>query len=196
MTTVLEERVRPTVLLVEDNPTILKQREEVFRSFSFDTVVAEDYEGALAKFRATPGISLLATDVNLNPDDENNREGIQLAGEIHAIMPALPLIALSGVVSEHTFRQSKKAAVFKNSLTKGTGDSGRKLRERLPEWRKWAVEYLEKRISAREVELRRLKSKYNISDYDFDLMREFVPLPFKSGADLDSLLSAKGYNSE
>lgn len=186
-----EENVRPTVLLVEDKPVILQQREEVFRSFSFDTVVAENYKSALAKFRATPGICLLATDINLDAEDENNREGIKLAEEIHSIMPELPLIALSGVVSEKMFKQSKKAALFKDSVTKGSG--GNKLRERVPEWRKWAIAYLQKRIPTREAELRRLKTKYAISDYDFNLMREFVPLPLESSSDLDALLSAKGF---
>jgi CheY-like chemotaxis protein len=186
-----EEAIRPTVLLVEDNPTVLHSREEVFRNNNFDTVIAENYANALAKFRSTPSISILATDINLDPEDAGNRDGLKLAEELHSIMPALPMVALSGVVTEHAFRESKRATLFKDSLVKGADPE--KFEQSVPRWREWAVEYLGTRLTARDQELLRLKTRYQISDYDFDLMREFIPLPLESAADLDTLVSSKGY---
>lgn len=187
----VHEKIRPTVLLVEDKPAILKQREAIFRSFDFDTVVAQDYETALSKFRATPSISLVATDINLNPNEDDNQDGYKLAEDVHSVVPSLPIVAMSGIVSEEAFADARTKSLFKDSHLKASGLD--KLQKKLPLWHKWAVDYLEKRITRGEAELLRLRSKYGISDYDFDLMREFIPLPVESPADLDALLSAKGY---
>jgi hypothetical protein len=101
------------------------------------------------------------------------------------------MVALSGVVSEESFRRSRRAALFRDSFIKAEGWD--KLRGKLPVWRTWAIDYLESRITAAEGELLRLKAKYGISDYDFALMHEFLPLPLESASDLDNLILAKGY---
>jgi CheY-like chemotaxis protein len=187
--------LHPRVLIVEDNPDILEMRKVAFQESDFDPIGASNYNEALREFRSHPDIALVATDINLDPKDDFNQDGYRVAEDIKSIVPELPIVVISGRVSEAEFEHSNREQLFIDRLLKATGKA--KFKERLPKWRNLALEFLHRKVSRGEAELMRLRQKYSISDYDFDLMREFIPTPSggeeKDRSEIEGFISSRGY---
>jgi CheY-like chemotaxis protein len=166
--------IQPKVLIVEDRPPILLARQSRFQDFGFETVGAESYEQALSKFKTTPGISLIATDINLDPGDDLNVDGFKLAEDLKAMVPLLPIVAISGVVSESSFERSAKMGLFADHFLKASGYD--KLEKKIPEWRNLAIEFSLQKVSLYEAELARLRQSYGVTGDDLRRIREINPV--------------------
>jgi len=80
-----------TILVVEDNPAVLRMVVKVLERNGFEVLQALDLEQAIDAARATPSLTLLFTDFNL-PETT----GDQVAAEIRKIHPDLPVLLMSG----------------------------------------------------------------------------------------------------
>lgn len=80
----------PTVLLVDDEPSMRWTMGEFLKREGFATLTAADYEGALAHFGDAP-IDAAVVDIFLP-----GRSGIELLKELHQRNPDLPVIMITG----------------------------------------------------------------------------------------------------
>ena len=80
-----------TVLVVEDNPSVLRMVVRVLQRSGFEVLTASDLPKAVDAARSAASLDLLFTDVNL-PETT----GIEVAAAIRAIHPGLPVLLMSG----------------------------------------------------------------------------------------------------
>lgn len=85
-----------TVLLVEDRPDVAELVEAMLRELGHEVVRAADAHMALDKARQHPDIGLVLTDVIM----PGGRSGVDLARDLTAERPALPVILSSGYTGE------------------------------------------------------------------------------------------------
>jgi len=87
-----------TILIVEDETLILMDIEAALEEAGFAVTGMTRAESALAAFDAEPDMfRALVTDIRLGP----GKSGWDLAREIRATKPALPVIYISGDSAEH-----------------------------------------------------------------------------------------------
>jgi CheY-like chemotaxis protein len=80
------------ILLVEDNPQVADVTAQMLGSMGFQVEVADRARKALGRLDAAADIDLLMTDVVM-PDGMN---GLELATQVRARFPTLPIILISG----------------------------------------------------------------------------------------------------
>ena len=80
------------ILLVEDNPQVADVTAQMLGSMGFQVEVADRARKALERLDAAADIDLLMTDVVM-PDGMN---GLDLATQVRARFPTLPIILISG----------------------------------------------------------------------------------------------------
>jgi two-component system cell cycle sensor histidine kinase/response regulator CckA len=80
------------VLIVDDEPLLLKSTERLFESRGFEVLTATDATSALRVSGAAEALDLLVTDVFLPGSD-----GPALAAAICASRPGLPVLFISGL---------------------------------------------------------------------------------------------------
>lgn len=84
-------RILRTVLLAEDDDDLRYVMECSLKAMGYLVVACADAEIASAAFRSHPAIDILLTDVEMP-----GRSGIELARELTALRPALPVIVITG----------------------------------------------------------------------------------------------------
>ena len=84
---------RPQVLIVEDDLALQKQIKWALDRF--ETVVAQDRDGALVQFRRTAA-PVVTMDLGLPPDADSVSEGFALLEALLGLDPAVKVIVLSG----------------------------------------------------------------------------------------------------
>lgn len=84
---------RRTLLVVEDDPALQKQMRWAFDSF--ETVVADDRESALAQLRRHEP-AVVTMDLGLPPRPDDVSEGFRLLGEMLVLAPETKIIVLTG----------------------------------------------------------------------------------------------------
>lgn len=82
-----------TLLIVEDDPALQKQMRWAFDSY--DTIVADDREAALAKFRRFEP-AVITMDFGLPPDADGTSEGFKLLEQLLTLAPDTKVIVLTG----------------------------------------------------------------------------------------------------
>ena len=82
------------VLVVDDEPLVLKSAQRLFELRGFEVLTASDGPGALGASRGARRLDLLVTDVCLPGED-----GRLLAMEIRETRPGLPVLFISGLTS-------------------------------------------------------------------------------------------------
>ena len=87
---------RRTILVVEDDPALQKQMRWAFDSF--ETVVADDRESALAQLRRYEP-AVVTMDLGLPPSPDDVAEGFRLLGEMLVLAPDTKVIVLTGHTS-------------------------------------------------------------------------------------------------
>jgi DNA-binding NtrC family response regulator len=85
----------PTVLVIDDNPSVATALETLFSLHEIDTRAATSPEEGLALLDADHGIDLVVQDMNFRADTTSGEEGAALFGEIRARHPDLPVILLT-----------------------------------------------------------------------------------------------------
>ena len=97
---------RRTLLIVEDDPTLLKQMRWAFDGF--ETVVAEDRESAINQLRRHEP-AVVTMDLGLPPHPDDVGEGFRLLGEMLALTPSTKIIVLTG---QHDRENAVKAVAM------------------------------------------------------------------------------------
>ncbi len=95
------------ILIVEDEPDVLKTLADQVRSFGYDVVEVLDAESALPVIRGGGVVDLVITDMHLP-----GMNGIDLLGEIKRAAPAVPVIMLTGHCSVESFIRTKSRGVY------------------------------------------------------------------------------------
>jgi DNA-binding NtrC family response regulator len=85
----------PTVLVIDDNPSVATALETLFSLHEIDTRAATSPEEGLALLAGDHGIDLVVQDMNFRADTTSGEEGAALFGEIRARHPDLPVILLT-----------------------------------------------------------------------------------------------------
>src|SRR6187402_2590590 len=84
----------PTVLVIDDNPSVATALEVLFSLQDIDTLRALSPDEGLALLEAN-NVDLVVQDMNFSADTTSGEEGVALFGEIRARHPDLPVILLT-----------------------------------------------------------------------------------------------------
>ncbi len=84
----------PTILVIDDNPTVATALEVLFSLSDIDTVGVDSPEAGLAALERQP-IDLVIQDMNFSADTTSGEEGKRLFHDIHRRHPTLPVILLT-----------------------------------------------------------------------------------------------------
>lgn len=96
----------PTVLIAEDDPSLLTMASHILRRAGYVVHPARDGEEAYEVARSCGRLSLLFTDVVMS-----ERSGLELAAMLRADRPGLPVLVTSGDRTE-AVRQAVEAARY------------------------------------------------------------------------------------
>jgi DNA-binding NtrC family response regulator len=84
----------PTILVIDDNPSVATALETLFSLHDIDTVSVTSPEAGLALLAREP-IDLVVQDMNFHADTTSGEEGVELFARIRAAHPDLPVILLT-----------------------------------------------------------------------------------------------------
>ncbi|MFT3897791.1 MAG: sigma-54 dependent transcriptional regulator [Thermomonas sp.] len=84
----------PTILVIDDNPSVATALETLFSLHDIDTVSVTTPEDGLALLAREP-IDLVVQDMNFHADTTSGEEGVELFAKIRAARPDLPVILLT-----------------------------------------------------------------------------------------------------
>ncbi|MGO9956936.1 MAG: response regulator [Solirubrobacteraceae bacterium] len=111
----------PTILIVDDNLSSLRNRAEMFSESGITVREATSVEEALAVVSREPQtLDLAILDINLT-GDPLDKSGIALAERLRAQLPDVPLVAYTGYYSEDELTPHLRA-VFTHWVVKGSLD--------------------------------------------------------------------------
>jgi two-component system, response regulator PdtaR len=82
------------VLLVDDEPLVLRTTAELLTEGGYDVLEASAYDDALALIEASPDTSVMVTDINLS----GRPDGIALARSVAERWPHIRILIVSGAV--------------------------------------------------------------------------------------------------
>jgi DNA-binding NtrC family response regulator len=84
----------PTILVIDDNPSVATALETLFSLHDIDTLSVTTPEDGLALLAREP-VDLVVQDMNFHADTTSGEEGVGLFGRIRAAHPDLPVILLT-----------------------------------------------------------------------------------------------------
>jgi DNA-binding NtrC family response regulator len=84
----------PTILVIDDNPSVSTALEMLFSLSDLRTLSAESPEAGL-ELLASESIDLVIQDMNFTADTTSGEEGVELFGRIRARYPDMPVILLT-----------------------------------------------------------------------------------------------------
>jgi len=82
------------VLLVEDEPLVLRSTAELFADDGFEVAEANGYQEALVRLADQPETAILVTDINL----DGGPDGLDLAKTVAERWPHIRIVIVSGCV--------------------------------------------------------------------------------------------------
>ena len=92
-----DERSRPLILVADDEPFILQYIKHVLQLANYDVVTANSVEEAWVILeRRQPEVELVLSDIVM----PGSIDGVELAERIHQLDPDLPVLFISGALSE------------------------------------------------------------------------------------------------
>lgn len=164
---------KPLALVVDDENRSLERNLDLLEDEGFICVGATSKKQAEREMKSSPAFDLLILDICLDPNNNADRSGFLFAREIKKLYPDLPIIGYSGKFSRGRFPKEYDD-IFAEIHEKGRS-SITLIQRNLKQWRDRAVTYHKMRINRKSDELDRLKRKYNFSDHDYNILREFIP---------------------
>jgi len=96
-----------TILLVDDEPDILKTLEDLLGKSGYAIVSKLDAESALSVIREGTQIDLVITDLRMP-----GMSGSELTTILKKMLPSVPIIMLTGYGSVETYLKSMSSGVF------------------------------------------------------------------------------------
>jgi DNA-binding NtrC family response regulator len=96
-----------TILLVDDEPDILKILSDILMPSGYATVSKPDAESALAVIREGKQIDLVITDLRMP-----GMSGSELTTILRQILPSVPIIMLTGYGSVESYLKSMSSGAF------------------------------------------------------------------------------------
>ncbi len=96
-----------TILLVDDEPDILKFLVEMLGKSGYATIPKPDAESALSIIRKGMQIDLVITDIRMP-----GMSGLELTTILRQILPSVPIIMLTGYGNVETYLKSMNSGVF------------------------------------------------------------------------------------
>lgn len=163
---------KPLVLVVDDEKKHRDEKKTMLELGDFVVISAASRKEAEKELRASPSIDLLMTDVNLVAHT-GDISGVELARRVRDIRPELPVIGYSGRFAEGDLPAEDREVFHKIHLKGNEGVS--QMLKSMDQWREMALEHRQARSDRAAHELERLRTDYDISSSDFELLREFVP---------------------
>jgi DNA-binding NtrC family response regulator len=100
-------RAMKTILLVDDEPDILKFLVEMLGKSGYATIPKPDAESALSIIRKGMQIDLVITDIRMP-----GMSGLELTTILRQILPSVPIIMLTGYGNVETYLKSMNSGVF------------------------------------------------------------------------------------
>jgi CheY-like chemotaxis protein len=95
------------ILLVDDEPTLTSIFQQVFRTLNYQVTTKNSPRETLSLFREDPGrFALVITDLTM---PEMN--GLEVARQIHALRPELPIVLASGHAADFTAADLQQAGI-------------------------------------------------------------------------------------
>jgi CheY-like chemotaxis protein len=162
--------MRPLVLLVEDNDKERQLRAQLLNEFGFHTISVGSRKEAENELQACPSLDLLVTDINLNSKIPRDKSGVELAKTIREGNHALPIIGYSG-----RFTKGDLAGVDPKLFTSTYVKGASKLEQQIEDWKAKAIAYQASKSTQAQSEIERILKSYKISEYDAELLKEFLP---------------------
>ena len=104
-----------TVLLVEDEPLVLRTTSDLLEHDGFRVVAASSYEEATAALDAEPETAVLVTDISIGGDGD----GVQLAKLVAERFPHVRILIVSGAVRPSGDSYPKEAIFFTKPYAPG-----------------------------------------------------------------------------
>ncbi len=167
--------VPPLALIVEDDPTALTTRKDLFESQGFLTITAADYEQAVDEFSTTSAIDIVVTDLDLGHGTDE-RSGFDVANACARLRPGIPIVAYSGAVEQDDVASNRWDVFKDHTVNKASpSDTVDSIRSRINEWMNLARLNQRERIHNAFYELSRIQRKYEIASQDLEHLRTFLP---------------------
>jgi two-component system nitrogen regulation response regulator NtrX len=95
------------ILIVDDEESIRRSLAGILADEGFDTLTARDGDQALVQVRAEPAPSLVLLDIAMP-----GRDGMEVLEEIHALVPDLPVVMMSGHGTIETAVRATKLGAY------------------------------------------------------------------------------------
>jgi CheY-like chemotaxis protein len=127
---------------------------------------------ALREFIGTPAVDIVIADINLDPNDERDVSGVDVARTIREMRPDVPIIGVSGQFDSLSPAQTEP---FTDSLVKGRSISPDDFDDKLDRWRREAVAYRERRTTFSKRALLEVLTTGEQTRVDYEVLREFLP---------------------
>jgi two-component system, response regulator PdtaR len=104
-----------TVLLVEDEPLVMRNTADLLEHDGFQVVGASNYNEALAALEAQPDTAMLVTDISIGGEGD----GVQLARLVAERFPHMRILIVSGAVRPSGDSYPKDAIFFTKPYAPG-----------------------------------------------------------------------------
>lgn len=181
----------PLVLLVEDKLDTLQSRQRLFENADYIVIPATTAEDAILQVWSSPLISLVYTDIDLDPsEDRRDTSGVDLMKYLKSIRPELPIVGYSGQFEPGQIAPSDLLG-FDRYHPRGTFTIDQ-MEEELEELRGLALTYTSARAREAEEELTKLRERHGI---DPDVFRGFRALLPNKRYELEQALASSGYEA-
>ena len=103
------------VLLVDDEPMVLRSTADILEEDGFHVLEASGYDEALAHIEASPETTVLVTDINLHGE----RDGLALARSVAERFPHVRIVIVSGAARPSGKEYPEKAIFFTKPYAPG-----------------------------------------------------------------------------
>lgn len=101
------------LLVIDDEPSVLKFFDRMFRALHHEPVLAQTGKEA-CRLAADPKIEVIFSDLNMNDD---TFQGLALIRKLRELRPECPIVVVSGYPSDEYFQECEKLGVV-DFLTK------------------------------------------------------------------------------
>lgn len=104
-----------TILLVEDEPLVMRTTADLLEGEGYEVVGASNYDEAVAALEAQPDTAMVITDISIG----GNGDGVQLARLVEERFPHVRVLIVSGAVRPSGDSYPKDAIFFTKPYAPG-----------------------------------------------------------------------------